>query len=247
MCPLQYIHIPEMGKVRSATTDPERVGLQGEVTATAVSGVEFCVRGDPMRIRNILIAAVVLSFAALPAFSEWELGVSWTPVPNAITSASPRMDSMEGYHLAYATSIFYASWDILAVPDFVVEDWTGYLDPESGLYYPGFHDDGYLNLYDVGIRLALRPFVCFAEAGMNGLFVHGEGFLPAGFGANIRLGVGARFDWWGISVAGTSVFATWDELWSTVEAFGLPETRTAAWTAVQSSLVPSVMLIWYLR
>lgn len=200
-----------------------------------------------MRRISLFILTVVLACSALPAFSDWELGVSWTPVPNAIATANPRVDSMGGYHIGYANSIFYASWDFFTVPETIVENWTAYYDEENDIFYPGFRDEGYLNLYDVGIRLALRPFVCFAEAGLNNLFVHGEGFMPGGFGANLRLGVGARFDWWGVTFVGTSMFTTWDELCRTLGAFGAPETRVAAWDAVQASLVPSVMLIWYLR
>jgi hypothetical protein len=199
-----------------------------------------------MRITRAAFLAMAMIGCAIPAFAGWELGVSWTPVPNALTDGDSRIDSMTGYHIGYADSIFYGSWDVLVVPEFLVEDWTGYYEAETGLYRPGCNESGYLNLFDVGIRLSARPFIGFAEAGINSLFVHGEGFIPGGFGANLRLGLGLKFGWWGITLSGTSVFTSWQDLADTVQAIGSQETRPWALDAIQSSLVPSIMFIWYL-
>ena len=200
-----------------------------------------------MRIKRAVILAVALIGCAIPAFAEWELGVSWTPVPNALTDGNSRIDSMTGYHVGYASSIVYGSWDILVVPEFLVEDWTQYYDVETGIYHPGCYDSGYLHLFDAGIRLVARPFIGFAEAGINSLFVHGEGFIPGGFGANLRLGLGVKFGWWGVTLSGTSVFTSWRDLVDTVQALGSTETRPLALNAIESSLVPSIIFIWYLR
>jgi hypothetical protein len=188
-----------------------------------------------MRKMLLPVIAITLACAAFPAFAEWELGVSWTPVPNAIVDGGSGIDSMTGYHMAYVESLFYASWDVLSVPDRIVGAWTGY------------HEDGCLSFLDAGLRLSLRPVVCFAEAGVNNLFIHDNGFVPEGFGANVRLGAGVKFGWWGVTLTGTSVFPSWDDLSSAVSALWTPETRPAAWAAFERSLVPSVLFIWYLR
>jgi hypothetical protein len=193
-----------------------------------------------------ILAVVFLGFA-LPAFAEWELGVSWTPVPNALIAGPLQIDSLHGFHAAYATSLFYASWDALSLPGSMVQDMTSYNDTATGITYPGYFAPGFLNLYDIGIRLALRPMVGFAEVGVNNLFVEDIGCAPGGFGANLRLGLGVKFDWWGITLTGTSVFATWRELAATVEALGASGTRPSAIDAIQASLVPSILFIWYLR
>jgi hypothetical protein len=200
-----------------------------------------------MRFKTFVVLMVVLAGFTLPAFADWELGLSWTPVPNALTDGGSRIDYIPGFHAGYAASIFYGSWDVLSVPDFVVEDWTGYSDVETGHFTAGYYESGYLNLLDAGIRLNVKPFIGFAEAGINSLFIHGQGFIPGGFGANLRLGLGVKFGWWGITLTGTSVFASWRDLVDTVHALGSSETHSRAWDAIQSSLVPSILFNWYFR
>ncbi len=183
-------------------------------------------------------AIIVLTvFAVFPALAstEWELGYTWTPVPNALMDGGFAIDSVSGYHVGYADHVFYCSWDVLNVPEFMTMRWAD------------AYASGYLNLLDAGIRLEAEPFIVFAEAGINTLFVHGEGFNPRGFGANLRAGVGVRFDWWGISVAGTSVFPSWQALGDTVSALWSPDTRPAAMNTIQAGLFPSVILTWYLK
>ena len=151
------------------------------------------------------LAAVLLLAMAVPAFAysprgEWELGLSWTPSRDSSNIADPNaVNSIIGFHVGYAWSILYASWDAYAMPDYWVWNMTGY-------YTPGF-----LNLFDVGVRLVLKPILAYAEVGPNYLYVYG-GQSYGNIGVNARAGVGVKFGWWGVNVSGTQVFANWSDL-----------------------------------
>jgi hypothetical protein len=151
------------------------------------------------------LAAVLLLSMAVPAFAygprgEWELGLSWTPSKDANNVTDPNaVNSILGFHVGYAWSVLYFSWDAYAMPDYWVSNMTGY-------YAPGF-----LNLFDVGLRFVIRPILAYAEVGGNNLFIYGSQDY-GNIGVNARVGVGLKFGWWGINVSGTQVFGNWDDL-----------------------------------
>jgi hypothetical protein len=192
---------------------------------------------------------VLLVALASPVFADWELGMSWTPLTSTDVTATgntTKLDSMPGFHIAYSWFILYGSWDALAVPNFMVEGMTSYYDPVNG-YSPGFYVPGFVNLFDAGIRLVIAPFTAYAEVGTNTLYIYQVGMAPGGIGANLRIGAGLYFDWWGVSISGTSLFASFADLQSTLKQLGSDNTRQTAVNSIEKSLIPSVELKLYLK
>ncbi len=191
----------------------------------------------------VLLAAALLMAMAVPAaFAEVELGISGTPVPDPLTGA---VDTSTGFHVGYNWSILYLSWDAIAVHSGFIASQTGSWDGNnwvSGPYVPGF-----LNLFDAGLIFTLRPFVLYAEVGTNTLYVYQPSINGGGgnFGANLRLGAGLRFGFWGVNISGTAVFSDFTALTTTLAKLGSAATQTAAFGAITSALVPSLNLTFY--
>jgi hypothetical protein len=176
---------------------------------------------------------------AVPAFSnELELGLSWTPLPGADqNSPEGELDSITGFHIAYNWwAVMYASWDSLVMPPFIIQEWTGYKRP------------GFLNLYNIGVRFTLGPVVGYATAGMNNIYVYKQeqlGGIDNNFGANLRLGAGLKFNWWGINLSGTAVFPTFDYMVNTLKGLAAESTRNVSLAKIGDALVPSINLTFY--
>ena len=167
-------------------------------------------------MRKILLplAAILLIAAAVPTFAdrgEWELGLGWTPSQDIVNQ------TILNFHVAYAWSILYLSWDAYAMPAYWVYNATTYTDPWTGTTYDGIPNPGFLNLFDVGVRFYVRPVIAYAEIGTNLLYIYGGQIYKSpdgssGVGVNARAGIGVRFGWWGVNVSGTQVFATWNDM-----------------------------------
>ena len=72
-------------------------------------------------------------------------------------------------------------------------------------------------MFDVGIKLVLKPIIFYAEVGPNVLYLYGGQFYRDplggnGVGVNGRIGAGVKFGWWGINLSGTQVFASWNDM-----------------------------------
>jgi len=157
---------------------------------------------------------VLLLALAVPAFAErgeWELGIGWTPSSDLIN------DAIINFHIGYAYSILYFSWDAYAMPDYWVYNATTYVDPNTGYTIYGQYLPGFLNLFDVGVRFVIKPVLVYGEVGTNVLYIYGGQIYKdpngnTGVGVNARAGVGLKFGWWGVNLSGTQVFATWNDL-----------------------------------
>ncbi len=191
-----------------------------------------------MRKTVLFVALLALAvFVATPAFAEMELGLSWTPVPGNDNSPDAQMESITGFHVGYQWwGIFYASWDSLVMPPEIINSFTGFQRP------------GFLNLFNAGLRLRIGPIIGYATLGTNNIYVYRqaelENFDPS-FGANLRAGVGLKFNWWGINVSGTSVFPSFERLTQTLAALGDPDTQQIAIDKIVDGLVPSINLTFY--
>jgi hypothetical protein len=192
--------------------------------------------------KTVLAVAVVtlLLMISAPAYSnEFELGLSWMPVPTDENQTEDTVDSITGFHIGYVMLNFlYASWDALVMPPSIISDWTG-------LYRPGF-----LNLYDAGIRIQIKPVVVTVGLGLNSVYVYDEGntqFLEdsKSLGANLRVGAGVRFDWWGVSLTGTAVFPTFDYMVETLKGLVADSTREYAAEKIVDALLPAIALTLY--
>jgi hypothetical protein len=182
-------------------------------------------------MKRFLIPFIVVLLLALavPAFADWEFGVSGTPQLNPVEG---NVEFLTGYHLGYTVSIFAASLDSIAVPSWLIAEWSNYTVP------------GFLNLFDLGVKLYFRPLIVYAEAGINNLYIYQVGMLP-GLGANLRVGAGLRFGWWGIDLAGTETFPSWDALQKQVGGLFNADMQAAAFNQIVQQLVPSVQFNFY--
>ena len=151
------------------------------------------------------LAAVLLLAVAVPAFAELELGFGLTPSQDIVNQP------IINFHVGYNWSILYFSWDAYAMPDSWVYNATTYTDAATGSVVPGYLEPGFLNLFDFGLKLQLRPVIGYAEIGTNYLYLRGDQSY-GGIGVNARAGVGLKFRWWGINVSGTQIFTSWNDL-----------------------------------
>jgi hypothetical protein len=192
-----------------------------------------------MRKTVLAVAVVVMLFMiSAPAFSnELELGLSWTPVRADENYGEENLESMTGFHIGYVMLNFlYGTWDSIVVPPSMISEWTGY-------YRPGF-----LNLFDFGIRIQIRPVIASVGMGVNKVRVHEPETaygMETSFGANLRLGAGLRFDWWGVGLTGTAVFATFDNMVDSLKGLLAESTRQLAFKKIGESLVPSIGVTLY--
>jgi len=158
------------------------------------------------------LAAVMLLALAVPAFADWEFGIGFTPTQNHNSTSAGDVNGIINFHIAYAWSILYFAWDAYAMPDYWIYNATSYTDPTTGTFYPGADETGFLNTFDVGLRIILRPVVLYAEIGGNMLYLYDGSIYDNGVGVNARAGVGFRFGFWGLNLSGTQVFSSWDDL-----------------------------------
>lgn len=198
-----------------------------------------------MKGKALLVLLVLLGLSVVPAFAAnntWELGLSWTPVPQSqgttnSSGSGASVDSIVGFHGSYSFfHIIYTSWDALVMPPSTIQNWTSY-------YRPGF-----LNLFDAGFRLIIGPFVGYGEVGTNYLYVYqGDQPVDAGgtLGANLRVGAGLKFNWWGVNISGTAVFNSFQDLGAALGALGKSDTQALALQRIENALVPSLNLVLY--
>ena len=158
----------------------------------------------PLAVIGLLAFAVPSAFAA--PHSEWELGMGWTPWSSsqAASNDPQAVSRILDFHVGYSWSVLYASWDAYAMPDYWVYSATN--SDGNGVFLPGF-----LNLWDVGLKVVLRPIIAYLEVGANTLYIYG-GNTAGGVGVNARAGIGLKFGWWGINVSYTQVFANWNDM-----------------------------------
>jgi hypothetical protein len=191
---------------------------------------------------------MMLLLMTAPAFSdvgpgELEIGLSVTPLQGG-QSAGPdaqedSLDAMTGFHFGYVLFKFlYLSWDSLVSPPSLIKTWTGFNRP------------GFLNLYDGGIRFFIKPVIGYVTIGLNNVYVYRQGDLQGlenNFGANLRLGAGVKFDWWGVNLSGTAVFPSFQRMAGTLKGLAATtdDIRNASLQAIGDSLVPSLNVTLY--
>jgi hypothetical protein len=159
------------------------------------------------------LAAILLLALAVPAFADWELGLGITPSQNSTSTDPSQVNGIINFHVGYAISILYFAWDAYAMPNYWVYNATTYIDPNNGWVYPGADVPGFLNTFDIGLRIILRPIVLYGEIGTNLLYLYGGSIYKdpqgnAGVGVNGRIGAGVRFGFWGVNLSATQIFAT---------------------------------------
>jgi hypothetical protein len=186
------------------------------------------------------LAAILLLALAVPAaFSEAELGIGLTPGQVGGPPDPNNVDPLLSFHVGWSWTILYASWDAYAMPDYWVYNNTSYVDM-NGNFVPGYFVPGFLNLFDVGLKIVLRPFVGYAEIGTNMLYLRG-GASYGRVGVNARLGLGLKFGFWGVNLSGTQVFASMNDLQGAFrQGF-----KNGNWSGVTEGMVPTINFVIY--
>jgi len=200
-------------------------------------------------MRKLVVAILIIAVIAVPSFAalSLELGVSGTPAP----AGDGKVEGIFGFHVGVSPwAVLFASWDALVMPPSMISGMTSYID-STGTWIQGSLVPGYLNLFDAGFRFIMGPVVLMLMAGTNMIYTYDPaetiGVKMAGsFGANLRVAAGLKFKWWGITVAGTSVFNSGEALVTTMKALIPDTTRKWAFDQIVSGLVPSLMLVVYI-
>jgi hypothetical protein len=184
------------------------------------------------------LAVVLLLCLAIPgAFAEAELGLGFTP--GSVGGGGPDSQIIPSFHVGYSWNILYISWDAYAMPDYWTYTMTTYVDPNTGWTYPGYPVPSFLNMFDAGIKIVLKPFIGYAEVGPNFLYLRG-GQTYGKVGVNIRLGAGVKFGWWGINLSGTQVFASWDDMGAAFRWAGKGD-----WSYITQGMAPTLNFTLY--
>jgi len=186
------------------------------------------------------LAAILLLALAVPAaFSEAELGIGLTPGQVGNPPDPNNVDPLLNFHVGYSWSILYLSWDAYAMPDYWVYNNTTYVDPSSGYIVSGYNVPGFLNLWDGGVKIFLRPFIGYAEIGFNTLYLRG-GISYGKIGVNFRAGAGVKFGFWGINLSGTQVFASGQDLEGAIH-----QAAHGDWSYLTQGMVPTLNFVLY--
>ena len=186
------------------------------------------------------LVAILLLALAVPAFAEWELGIGLTPGQVGGPPDPNNVDPIMDFHVGYAWSILYLSWDAYAMPDYWVYNNTTYVEPSSGYTIPGYVVPGFLNMFDVGARIVLKPVIAYAEIGTNYLYLRG-GASYGKIGVNARLGIGVKYGFWGTNLSGTQVFNSTADL-SAAFHQGFYHGN---WSSLTEGMVPTLNFVIY--
>ena len=193
-------------------------------------------------IKKMVILLIIFSFiTGMAAADEFEFGISFTPQPGEDTGGrtEDEMEGIYGFHFAYNWwAVFYASLDSLVMPPGVIQDWTGHSRP------------GFLNLLGGGFRFHIGPVMLLTTVGINHIYVYKQDEDSLDFnsslGANFRIGAGARFDWWGLGLTGTSIFPTFEEMIRVLKGLVADSTREISLGELRKSLIPSIYVTFCL-
>jgi len=198
-------------------------------------------------MRKLVIALLMIAVLTVPTFAiGWEVGIHATVAPSG--DAEQSVDPIFGFHVGISPiAILYASWDALALPPNMIQGMTGFTD-ENGRWVQGYYRPGFLNMFDVGFRFLLGPVAIFTTVGTNNIYVYRQSELPdagGSWGANLRLGAGLKFGFWGVSATGTVIFPSFGYMVEVFKQLGSADNRQWALDQIVNGLVPSLMATLY--
>ena len=187
-----------------------------------------------------LAALLLLALAVPAAFSEAELGIGLSPGSVANPPDPSNVDPIINFHVGWSWQILYLSWDAYAMPDYWVYANTSYVDANTGYYNSGYYVPGFLNMFDIGAKIVLKPFIFYGEGGVNYLYLRG-GQSYGRVGVNARLGAGLKFGFWGVNISGTQVFASTQDM-SAAFSDGF---KHGDWSKLTQGMVPTLNFAIY--
>jgi hypothetical protein len=203
-------------------------------------------------MRKMIIALLMIAVLAIPAFSiGWEVGLNATVVPGeGGREGEGGVEPVIGFHIGISPiAILYASWDALALPPNMIQGMTTFYDEANATWVQGYYRPGFLNLFNFGLRFILGPVVLYTTVGTNNIYIYKQSDLPAGaggsWGANLRIGAGAKFGWWGVGLSGTAIFPSFATMVEVFRQLGSEENRQWALDQIVNGLVPSLTATLY--
>ncbi len=138
----------------------------------------------------------------------------------------------------------------------MISGMTSWYDETNEIMVQGPYRPGFLNMFDVGIRPQIGPVILMATVGINTIYIHGqnvEGLVDMervnpDLGANLRFGVGWKFDFWGLMITGTQIYPSFGDITDIFGGIinGSPQERREALNELQSNIVPSIVINLYL-
>ena len=219
--------------------------------------------------KRILMLLMLFALLITPVFAELELGFGLTPVASNNDDGTQNQDSnffedsLKTFHFGLRWwFIFYGSLDSMVVPPAMAQELSSpWIEdpsyPGGGYWGEGYFRPAFLNIYDIGFKLALGPLSGSAQLGVNTLYLYKQNELKSAdktfnsnLGANIKIAAGLKFGRaLGIEAAALSVQPSIKTAVQTVRGlFAESESvRTNASQRFRDTLLYSFMLVLYLK
>ncbi len=211
-----------------------------------------------MHKTKILAFAVILILAMIiPAFADQiELGMSLTPLaPDKNSYNGEQQESMlPGFHVGYRFAFLgYLSWDSYVMPPEYITDMTATYDSATGTYMPGPFRPGFLNTWNLGLKLVLGPLVGYSTVGVNTIYVYkqdeyqydGKDF-NSNFGANWKVGAGLKFGNWGLTLDMMALFPSFDSMQKDLSDLFSDDKQLSTAAEEKIKFIPSLVATLYL-
>ncbi len=200
-----------------------------------------------LAITVVLILAMVIPAAA----GEFELGMSLTALAaEPGTDPDPTTEEkgvvVPGFHIGYRFAwIGYISWDSYVLPPEYI---TGMTSNENNL---GPFRPGFLNTWNIGGKIVLGPIIGYSTIGVNSMYVYKEAEyldedFEKNFGANWKVGFGAKFDRWGVHLDLMALFSDTSTMFSDLEDLFSDNQIISDAAADRIKFIPSLVATLYL-
>jgi hypothetical protein len=209
-----------------------------------------------MTVKKWVALCVVCGVAATGAFADLDVGITY--VPGSVIKTEENQEAQEffkdesifgdnilGFHVGYSWWwLFYAGWDSYMMPPWWIQSRTEYVRAD-GTLAPGAYAPGFLNLFGAGLRPTIGPLSIMATVGVNHIYVHSD-YDTRGeeertlVGLNARVGAGWRFGPLRLTVVGTSLYATPDQVAAMIKS--IERAPKAGLIKFVESLVPSLVV-----
>ncbi len=201
----------------------------------------------------------LLSMAGAPVFAgQLELGMSLTSVEqdNETNPNEDQYDSnntiLPGFHIGYRFAwIGFMSLDSYVMPPEYITNMTATYDLDSDTYNQGPFRPGFLNTWNLGLKLVLGPLVGYSTLGVNSIYVYKESeYLDEdfnkNFGANWKIGAGLKTKDWGINLDLMAIFPNIDTMFQELDLLFNGDKTQQEEAKKRIQFIPSLVFILYI-